>query len=65
MIRAVLVLSLLLPSAGFAAKLNKCVDPQGNVTFTQLACAGGLEGESIKFQSASAGMSGLNCPAGC
>lgn len=40
-----------------AAPMNKCVDSQGHVTFTQQACAGGLAGEPLDVRSASGGMS--------
>lgn len=39
-----------------AAKLNKCVDSSGHVTFTQTACPGGLAGESINVRKGGAGM---------
>lgn len=40
-----------------AAKLNKCVDDEGRVTFTQTACPGGLSGEEITVRQSSGGMS--------
>lgn len=40
-----------------AAKLNKCVDSSGHVTFTQTACPGGLAGEAITVHQGGAGMS--------
>ena len=40
-----------------AAKLNKCVDSSGHVTFTQAACPGGVVGESITVHQGGAGMS--------
>lgn len=40
-----------------AAKLNKCVDSSGHVTFTQVACPGGVVGESITVHQGGAGMS--------
>jgi predicted lipoprotein with Yx(FWY)xxD motif len=39
-----------------AASMNKCVGPDGAVSFTYQACAGGSGGERINVQSATAGM---------
>lgn len=56
--RRYLLLAALLACADVsAAKLNKCVDESGHVTFTQAACPGGLAGESITVQRGGAGMS--------
>ncbi|RRV18127.1 DUF4124 domain-containing protein [Pseudomonas saudiphocaensis] len=56
--RRFILLALTLAAAdASAAKLNKCVDGQGHVTFTQTTCPGGLVGESIKVGKGGAGMS--------
>lgn len=52
-----LLLVALVGGAAEAAPMNKCVDAQGHVTFTQQACAGGLAGEKLNVRSASGGMS--------
>lgn len=43
-------------SGANAASLNKCVDAQGHVTFTQQACPDGGAGERLNVTSQSAGM---------
>jgi hypothetical protein len=55
--RYLLIAALLATADASAAKLNKCVDDNGHVTFTQSACPGGLAGESITVQRGGAGMS--------
>lgn len=56
--RRFLLLALMLAAADVsAAKLNKCVDENGHVTFTQTTCPGGLVGEPIKVGKGGAGMS--------
>lgn len=52
-----LLVAALAAGAAQAAPMNKCVDAQGHVTFTQQACAGGLAGEPLNVKSASGGMS--------
>lgn len=55
--RRFILLALMLAAAdASAAKLNKCVDEQGHVTFTQTTCPGGLVGEPIKVGKGGAGM---------
>lgn len=55
--RRFLLLAFMLAAAdASAAKLNKCVDDRGHVTFTQTTCPGGLVGESIKVGKGGAGM---------
>lgn len=56
--RRFLVLAFMLAAVdASAAKLNKCVDQSGHVTFTQSACPGGQPGESITVNKGGAGMS--------
>ncbi len=55
--RYLFIAALLATADASAAKLNKCVDESGHVTFTQAACPGGLAGESITVQRGGAGMS--------
>lgn len=53
---AFVILALLGATAASAASMNKCVDAQGRVTFTQQACPGGGAGQQIQVKSASEGM---------
>lgn len=53
---AIISLALITIDPAFAASMNKCVDAQGRVTFTQQACPGGGAGQQIQVKSASEGM---------
>lgn len=55
--RFILLIAALVCADASAAKLNKCVDSSGHVTFTQAACPGGHTGEAITVQSGGSGMS--------
>ncbi|TXI34775.1 MAG: DUF4124 domain-containing protein [Aquipseudomonas alcaligenes] len=55
--RVLLLAAMLAAGDAAAAKLNKCVDEGGHVTFTQAACPGGAAGETIKVESGGSGMS--------
>ncbi|WP_313128180.1 DUF4124 domain-containing protein [Stutzerimonas nitrititolerans] len=56
--RCFLLLVMLLAAADVsAAKLNKCVDESGHVTFTQSSCPDGQHGTPITVQKGGAGMS--------
>lgn len=54
--QALLILATALPLQAAAASLNKCVDENGQVTFTQLACSQGRAGERIDIASGNQGM---------
>lgn len=53
---AILTALLFATTSSLAASMNKCVDAQGHVTFTQQACPGGGAGVQIQVKSASEGM---------
>ena len=53
-----ILLTLLYASSGYATTVNKCVDANGRITFTQSACDGGVQAEPVKIMQSSSGFDG-------
>lgn len=53
--RFLIALTMLCASSTYATTVNKCADAAGRITFTQSACSGGVQAESVKIVQSSGG----------